>query len=47
MLVTETGKATFVGRTASLVTGTEGKGHFQIVMSSIGTVLLILVIVFT
>ena len=47
MIASETGKNTFVGRTAALVTGTQGKGHFQIVMTSIGTALLILVVAFT
>jgi len=46
MIASETGTNTFVGRTAALVTGTQGKGHFQIVMSSIGTTLLIFVVVF-
>lgn len=30
MIATETGKNTFVGRTAALVTGDQGKGHFQV-----------------
>ena len=45
MLVTETAKGTFVGRTASLVSGETRKGHFQVVMTQIGTALLIFVIV--
>lgn len=47
VLITATGKGTFVGRTASLVTAGQGKGHFQIVMTSIGTTLLVFVMVFT
>jgi len=46
MIISETGKNTFVGRTASLVTGEQGKGHFQIVMTSIGTTLLVFVVAF-
>lgn len=42
-IVQATGTRTFVGRTASMVQGTSGKGHFQIVMDSIGTSLLVLV----
>lgn len=34
----------FVGRTADLVQGTKGKGHFKQVMDSIGTALLVLVV---
>lgn len=45
MLVTETAKSTFVGKTASLVSGENRKGHFQIVMTQIGTALLIFVVV--
>lgn len=44
MLVTETAKSTFVGKTASLVSGENRKGHFQIVMIQIGTALLIFVV---
>lgn len=47
VLITATGKGTFVGRTASLVTGAKGKGHFQMVMTSIGTTLLVFVAAFT
>lgn len=47
LLITATGKGTFVGRTASLVTQGKGKGHFQMVMTSIGTTLLVFVMVFT
>ncbi|MCO5560825.1 hypothetical protein L7F22_014445 [Adiantum nelumboides] len=46
ILCTDIAKQTFVGRTAALVLGGETKGHFQIVMDSIGTTLLILVVVF-
>ncbi|KAF8480397.1 plasma-membrane proton-e [Russula ochroleuca] len=45
IVVTDIAKETFVGRTASLVTGATGPGHFQRVMSSIGTTLLVLVII--
>lgn len=46
VLVTDIAKQTFVGRTAALVLGGDTKGHFQIVMDTIGTALLILVVVF-
>ncbi|KEI38852.1 uncharacterized protein L969DRAFT_88190 [Mixia osmundae IAM 14324] len=46
LVVTNTAKSTFVGKTASLVTGTNDKGHFKIVMDQIGTSLLVLVILF-
>ncbi|PWN41373.1 plasma-membrane proton-e [Ceraceosorus guamensis] len=47
ILCTDIAKQTFVGRTAALVLGgAQTKGHFQIVMDSIGGVLLVLVIVF-
>lgn len=36
-------KTSFVGRTASMVQGAKGAGHFEIVMDNIGTSLLILV----
>jgi H+-transporting ATPase len=42
IVVTDVAKDTFVGRTASLVTGAMGPGHFQRVMSSIGVTLLVL-----
>jgi magnesium-transporting ATPase (P-type) len=42
LIVTESAKESFVGRTASLVTAGTGPGHFQRVMSSIGTTLLVL-----
>ncbi|CDW97345.1 hypothetical protein, partial [Sporisorium scitamineum] len=47
VLATDIAKQTFVGRTAALVLGGEGEGHFQKVMGSIGSALLFLVIVFT
>lgn len=46
ILCTDIAKQTFVGRTAALVLGGNEKGHFQKVMDSIGTALLILVVVF-
>ncbi|PKI84849.1 P-type H(+)-exporting transporter [Malassezia vespertilionis] len=46
VLCTESAKQSFVGRTAALVSGDSGTGHFQKVMSLIGTTLLVLVIVF-
>ncbi|KAK0541020.1 hypothetical protein OC835_000340 [Tilletia horrida] len=46
VLCTDIAKQTFVGRTAALVLGGESEGHFQKVMGSIGTTLLILVLVF-
>jgi magnesium-transporting ATPase (P-type) len=42
IIVTEIAKESFVGRTASLVGLGTGPGHFQRVMSSIGTTLLVL-----
>jgi H+-transporting ATPase len=42
IVVTDVAKESFVGRTASLVGGTTGPGHFQRVMSSIGVTLLVL-----
>ncbi len=47
ILCTDIAKQSFVGRTAALVVGGEGEGHFQKVMGSIGTALLALVLVFT
>ena len=44
VLCEETAKNTFVGKTAALVTGGDSTGHFQRVMSLIGTTLLVLVI---
>ena len=46
VLCEETAKNTFVGKTAALVTGGDSTGHFQRVMSLIGTTLLVLVIFF-
>ncbi|KAH9953795.1 plasma-membrane proton-e [Russula dissimulans] len=45
IIVTDTAKESFVGRTASLVGGSTGPGHFQRVMTTIGTALLVLVII--
>lgn len=42
-VVQTTAKTSFVGRTASMVQGAKGAGHFEIVMDNIGTSLLILV----
>lgn len=42
-VVQTTAKTSFVGRTASMVAGAKGAGHFEIVMDNIGTSLLILV----
>lgn len=42
MIVTDIAKESFVGRTANLVNMGTGPGHFQRVMSSIGTTLLVL-----
>jgi H+-transporting ATPase len=42
-IVQATGIKSFVGRTAAMVQGATGKGHFQIVMDSIGTSLLVIV----
>lgn len=47
ILCTDIAKQTFVGRTAALVLGGNDKGHFQKVMDSIGTALLVLVMVFS
>lgn len=42
IIVTDIAKESFVGRTASLVGGATGPGHFQRVMTSIGITLLVL-----
>jgi H+-transporting ATPase len=42
-VVQTTAKTSFVGRTATMVAGAGGKGHFELVMNNIGTSLLILV----
>ena len=42
-VVQTTAKTSFVGRTASMVQGAKGAGHFELVMDNIGTSLLILV----
>jgi H+-transporting ATPase len=43
-IVTHGAKMSFVGRTASLVTGAKDQGHFKAIMNSIGTSLLVLVV---
>jgi H+-transporting ATPase len=43
-LVTHSAKMSFVGRTASLVSGAKDQGHFKAIMNSIGTSLLVLVV---
>lgn len=43
-VVTHSAKMSFVGRTASLVTGAKDQGHFKAIMNSIGTSLLVLVV---
>jgi len=45
-MVTVPARESFVGKTAALVSGSNEKGHFQIVLSGIGEALLVLVIVF-
>jgi H+-transporting ATPase len=45
-IVTHSAKMSFVGRTASLVTGAKDQGHFKAIMNSIGTALLVLVVFF-
>jgi H+-transporting ATPase len=45
-IVTHNARMSFVGRTASLVTGAKDSGHFKAIMNSIGTALLVLVVVF-
>jgi len=45
-LVTVQARDSFVGRTAALVSGSNEKGHFQIVLGGIGTTLLVMVIAF-
>ncbi|GAD96856.1 plasma membrane H(+)ATPase, putative [Paecilomyces variotii No. 5] len=42
-VVQTTAKTSFVGRTASMVQGATGAGHFEMVMNNIGTSLLVLV----
>ena len=43
-IVTHSAKMSFVGRTASLVSGAQDTGHFKAIMNSIGTSLLVLVV---
>ncbi|CAD6499038.1 BgTH12-04692 [Blumeria graminis f. sp. triticale] len=45
-IVTHSAKMSFVGRTASLVSGAQDQGHFKAIMNSIGTALLVLVVAF-
>jgi H+-transporting ATPase len=45
-LITHSAKMSFVGRTASLVSGAQDQGHFKAIMNSIGTSLLVLVVFF-
>jgi H+-transporting ATPase len=42
-VVTASAKQSFVGRTASMVSGAKDQGHFKAIMNSIGTTLLVLV----
>jgi H+-transporting ATPase len=43
-IITQPAKTSFVGRTASLVTGAKDQGHFKAIMNSIGTALLVIVV---
>ncbi|KAI4257766.1 MAG: hypothetical protein L6R42_005471, partial [Xanthoria sp. 1 TBL-2021] len=43
-IVTANARASFVGRTASLVQGAKDQGHFKAIMNSIGTALLVVVV---
>lgn len=43
-IVTSNARASFVGRTASLVQGAKDQGHFKAIMNSIGTALLVVVV---
>ncbi|WVR09316.1 plasma-membrane proton-efflux P-type ATPase [Kwoniella sp. DSM 27419] len=45
-VVSVSAKGSFVGKTAALVSGSNEKGHFQIVLGGIGMTLLVLVIAF-
>ena len=45
-VVTTTAKYTFVGKTADLVQGAKDQGHFKTVMTSIGTSLLVIAMLF-
>lgn len=45
-VVTHSAKMSFVGRTATLVSGAKDQGHFKAIMNSIGTSLLVLVVFF-
>lgn len=44
MLCTASARASFVGRTATLVQGAKDQGHFKAIMNNIGTSLLVLVV---
>src|SRR5271163_1836171 len=43
-VVITSAKTSFVGRTASMVSGAQDQGHFKAIMNSIGTSLLVLVV---
>jgi len=43
-VVVTSAKTSFVGRTASMVTGAKDQGHFKAIMNTIGTSLLVLVV---
>ncbi|KAI4269515.1 MAG: hypothetical protein LQ337_007238 [Flavoplaca oasis] len=43
-IVTANARASFVGRTATLVQGAKDQGHFKAIMNSIGTALLVVVV---
>lgn len=45
-IITTSARYSFVGKTANLVQGTKDRGHFKQVMDSIGTTLLVLVMIF-
>ncbi|WVW85256.1 plasma-membrane proton-efflux P-type ATPase [Kwoniella bestiolae CBS 10118] len=45
-VVTVSAKGSFVGKTAALVSSSNEKGHFQIVLGGIGTTLLVMVVAF-
>ncbi|ANB14983.1 H(+)-exporting P2-type ATPase PMA1 [Sugiyamaella lignohabitans] len=45
-VVTASAKGSFVGKTAAMVQGAQDQGHFKAIMNSIGTSLLVLVVVF-
>ena len=43
-VITESARGSFVGKTASLVSGAQDQGHFKAIMDAIGTALLVLVV---